>query len=362
MYDVIVVGCGLSGAVMADMFARVKNKKVLIIEKRDHIGGNVYDYYYKDILIPKYGAHLFHTNSEKVWQYVNKYSVWIPWYHTVKAKVNDKLVPIPVNIDTVNYICNSYLLDEKDMESWLSTNQVKYEKITNSEEVAKSRIGTSLYEKLIKPYTFKQWNKYPHELEPSVLQRIPVRTNRDPRYFTDKYQALPKLGYTNFVKNIITHQNISVLLDTNFFDYQLEGNPTIIYTGPIDNYFTGMPKLEYRSIQFEIEYLESTNYYQPNSVINYPELNVPFTRIIEPKHFLNQSTTGTVIIKETSTDVGEPYYPVPTKVNQELYLSYKKRSEEVDNVHFLGRLANYKYFNMDEAILNSIEYFEKNFS
>jgi len=367
-YDVIVVGCGLSGGVIASRFAREKNLRVLVVEKRDHIGGNVYDYYDKktNILVPMYGAHLFHTNNERVWNYVNQYSKWIRWDHKVIANVDEKLVPIPVNIDTVNSLCNENIVDEEEMKEWLKKTQINYSREPqNSEEVAKSRVGEYLYEKLVRDYTFKQWNKYPYELDASVLQRLPYRTNRDSRYFNDKYQALPKDSYTKFVENLLDHPNITIKLSTDFFIFKdsIPPDKTIIFTGPIDHFYAalGLPKLEYRSIKFEYEYYENMNYYQTNSVVNYPSSTVNYTRIIEPKHFLNQCSKDTVIIKEYSTDFGEPYYPVPTKKNQDLFKVYKSYAESEEKVHFVGRLADYKYFNMDQAILNALEYFDKNF-
>jgi len=202
---ILIVGCGLSGVVLAERFANILNKDVLIIEKRDHIGGNVYDYVDDDtkILLNKYGAHLFHTNSEKVWNYINRFSEWIRWDHRVLAKIENKLINLPININTVNNLEDSNLKNSEDMDRWLESNKISYTSINNSEEAVKSKVGNSIYEKIFKYYTFKQWNKYPNELDPSVLSRIPVRNNFDDRYFNDKYQALPKNGYTMFVKNII---------------------------------------------------------------------------------------------------------------------------------------------------------------
>ena len=367
--DILIVGCGLSGVVIAEKFASVLNKKVLIIDKRDHIGGNCYDYYdtQTNILINKYGAHLFHTNSERVWEYVNSFDKWIRWDHEVYSMVENKLVNIPVNINTVNKLCGQNIKNSEEMDQWLHENQVKYDTITNSEEMAKSRVGNTLYEKMIKNYTYKQWEKYPHELDASVLARIPIRNNFDNRYFDDKYQALPEKGYTHFIEKILDNKNIEVMTSTDYFDLDdtMKSNfETVIYTGPIDQYYGNkeLEKLEYRSIDFQIERHLHTNYYQPNSVVNYPELDVPFTRIVEYKHFLNQKSDHTVIVKEVTTDHGEPYYPVPNSKNLKLYEEYKKFTLEDKNVHFLGRLANYKYFNMDTAILNALEYFDNHFN
>lgn len=369
-YDVIVIGAGLSGCVIAERMATIKNKKVLIIEKRDHIGGNCYDYIDENgILINKYGAHLFHTNDEEVWNYINNFDEWIRWEHEVKCVIDDKIVPVPINITSVNMLFNLNIKNEKEMDEWLEKNKIKYNNITNGEELVKSRFGEKIYEKIFKNYTYKQWNKYPNELSAEVLSRIPLRNNFDTRYFDDRYQALPRNGYTNFFYKLLKNKNIDVLLNTDFNDIKnnLSNQQIVVYTGPIDLYFNdkNMEKLEYRSINFVIERYKNMNYYQPNSVVNYPDLNVDYTRIVEYKHFLNQSSPHTTIVKEFSTDKGEPYYPVLNEQNINIYNKYKELVEEEiknKNVHFLGRLANYKYFNMDQAIKNALEYFKNTFN
>ena len=366
-FDILIVGCGLSGIVIAERFANLLNKKVLIIDKRDHVGGNVYDYIDKEtnILVSKYGAHLFHTNNERVWEYINNFDKWIRWDHQVLGYVDDKLINIPVNINTVNTLCNENIQSSKEMDIWLEKNQIKYDNIDNSEKMGKSRVGEYLYEKIFKDYTYKQWNKYPIELDKSVLARIPIRNDHDNRYFSDKYQVLPKNGYSHFVNKILDNKNIEIKLNTDYFEFIKDHNnfKTIIYTGPIDAFYAdkGMEKLEYRSIEFVPERYQNMNYYQTNSVIYYPQNNVLFTRIVEYKHFLNQKSDHTIIVKEYTKDEGEPYYPIPNKKNMELYEKYKSLTINEKDVHFLGRLANYKYFNMDQAILNSLEYFDKYF-
>ena len=367
-YDAVIAGCGLSGAVLAERLAN-SDKKVLILEKREHIGGNCFDYIDENgILINKYGAHIFHTENQEVWEYIQNFSEWVRWDHKVLAYIDEKFVPVPVNINTVNQLFSENIKDKNEMKTWLHNYQIKFDKPKNSEEVCLSRVGSNLYEKLFRPYTFKQWNKYPHELDPEVLSRIPVRDNFDDRYFTDRYQALPKYGYTKFFENLINHKNIEVKLNTNFLEYKeyIPKDKIIIFTGPIDHYFnqTKYPKLEYRSINFIKEIYKNVNFYQPNSVVNYPDQNVHFTRIIEYKHFLNQKSDHTTIVKEITTDEGEPYYPVPNKDNQKLYEQYKilaDKEKQERNIHFIGRLANYKYFNMDQAISNALNYFKINF-
>jgi UDP-galactopyranose mutase len=364
---ILIVGCGLSGAVIAEQYATRTGQKVLIIDKREHIGGNVYDSLDTEtgIRVSKYGAHLFHTNDDGVWNYVNKYSKWTRWDHQVLGQVDGKLINIPVNINTVNALCAENIRTSSEMDQWLSENQEQYtiKNIENSEQMAKSRVGSLLYDKIFKHYTYKQWAKYPEELDASVLARIPIRNDFDNRYFSDRYQALPTDGYTNLIENIIKHEQITVKLGIDFgnmTDEEKNQYETIIYTGPIDAYFEnlGLEKLEYRSINFVTETHKNTRFYQPGSVVNYPESVVPYTRIVEYKHFLNQTSSDTIIVKEYTTDVGEPYYPIPNKRNMDLYEKYKELTQDQSKVHFIGRLANYKYFNMDAAIRNALDYFE----
>ncbi|HEU4497125.1 MAG TPA: UDP-galactopyranose mutase [Flavobacterium sp.] len=360
--DIIIIGAGISGSVLAERYASI-GKKVIVIEKRDHIAGNCYDYIDENgILVSKYGAHLFHTNEEDVWEYINNFSEWYPWEHKVIAKVDSKLVPIPVNITTVNELFGLQLVTENDMKEWLEENRIPIDNPKDGREAVLDKVGLELYEKMFRHYTKKQWDKYPEELDASVLNRIPVRTNYDDRYFSDKYQALPKNGYTKVFEKILDHENIEVLLNTDFFDVQdeIHGYEKIFYTGPIDRFFNFKhsleEKLEYRSINFVSETLDQ-EYFQENSVVNYPGMEVDFTRIIEYKHFGNQKTPNTTIVREYTVDDGEPYYPVPNKRNQLIYERYKAEADKLKDVYFVGRLANYKYFNMDQAFKNALELF-----
>lgn len=362
--DILIIGAGISGAVLAERYASI-GKKVLIIEKRNHIAGNCYDYIDKNgILVSKYGAHLFHTNDETVWEYVNKFSEWYPWEHKVIARVGDKTVPIPVNITTVNKLFGTIITNEEEMKIWLEEHRSPIAKPSNGEEAVLSRVGPILYEKMFKHYTKKQWDKYPAELDASVLERIPVRTNYDDRYFSDTYQALPKGGYTQLFENILDHPNIEVLLETDYFDVkdQYTNYEKLFYTGPVDRFFefrhSLLEKLEYRSINFVSETIDA-EFFQENSVVNYPGTEVDFTRIIEYKHFGNQKSGKTTIVKEFTVDEGEPYYPVPNPRNQEIYARYKAEAGQLTDVYFVGRLANYKYFNMDQAFKNALDLFDQ---
>jgi len=360
---IVIVGAGLSGATIAERCAS-DGHKVLVVDKRSHIAGNVYDEIdsKSGIRISKYGAHLFHTNDREVWEYVQRFGEWQRWDHTVIADVSGVYVPVPVNITTVNTLCGQTITSEEEMRSWLSTVQIPYENPKNSEEVALSRVGKALYEQLFHEYTVKQWAKEPADLAPSVLERIPVRTNFDGRYFTDKYQGLPVNGYTSIVQNMLSHPNITVRLNTSWDDIKRDvSGQMIIFTGPIDQYFkaSGLEELEYRSIDFEWTWIQTSGYVQPNSVVNYPSASTQYTRCVEYKHFLHQKSDWSVISKETTCDKGEPYYPVPTERNRELYKKYAGLCAEEKNVHFIGRLATYKYYNMDQAIRAALDYYNQ---
>lgn len=363
LFDFLIVGAGLSGAVLAERFATQRNKKVLIIDKRDHVGGNCFDFIDENgILMNRYGAHLFHTNFDDVWEYVNKFCKWQRWDHRVLGNVDGKLVNIPVNINTVNSLLGTYINSEDEMDRWLKNVQIQHYPIINSRDIAESRVGVLLYNKIFRDYTWKQWGKYPEELDAAVIGRIPVRNSFNDRYFDDRYQALPQIGYTGFVNRLLNHPNISVSTGTDYFDIKNKLKYDIVlFTGPIDHYFRefGLESLEYRSVNFIVERYSNMNYYQPNSVINYLEKNVPYTRIVEYKHFLNQKSPHTTIVKEFTSESGEPFYPVFDQKNLRLYEKYRELSLLEKKVYFLGRLANYKYFNMDQAIKNSLDFYSQ---
>ena len=399
-FDNCMVGAGLSGSVIAEQYASKLGQTSLIIEKRSHIGGNCYDYIDAEtnIRVSLYGAHLFHTRHERVWKYVQQFANWIPYEHKVLGIVNGKTVPIPVNIDTVNELFDDIHLEDSlkqqqggvfrsisrllfgtsqgtktseirttaEMDEWLKKEQVKLldedgneRDPLNSEEVALTRVGRRLYEWIFKPYTYKQWNKYPAELGPEVLSRIPVRNNHDGRYFSDPYQALPQDGYTSIFERMLDNDKITVVTNTDYFDVKDELKcKRVYYTGPIDTYFghLGWPKLEYRSLSFErVVQHDTPGYYQQAAVVNHPQnVNehgdpIDYTRIVEYKHLLNQTSDSTIYFVERSTDDGEPYYPVPNDENKELYKRYQEMAEREEGVNFVGRLANYKYFNMDDG-------------
>lgn len=383
-YDVIIVGAGLSGCTIAERLSRELGKTCLVLERRAHIGGNCYDYVTEHgIRASKYGAHLFHTKHPRVWEYVKRFSEWIPFDHRVRGQVareadNTKtLVAIPPTMDTVNALFGTNIKTEEEMEAWYASERIfpaNGADPANGEEAALTRVGPRLYEAIFKHYTKKQWDKYPEELDASVLMRLPCRTSTDDRYFNDPWQALPKRGYTRIFENMIGNDaNVDVRLETDFFEMKRLGtlpkHDLLVYTGQIDTYYAalGMPKLEYRSLRFEEEYIEDTGddglFYQEAMVVNYPGADVPFTRIVEYKHVPNQpegrhERPGTLIAREYSSAEGEPYYPVPNPENRALYERYAELAAKEEGVAFVGRLASYKYFNMDEAILNALEVFD----
>merc|ERR1712217_520143 len=378
-----IVGAGLSGCVLAERCSKELGMTSIIIDKRDHIGGNCYDYVTPDgIRASKYGAHLFHTKFERVWNYVNEFSEWIPFDHRVRGRVPDKdgvdqLVPIPPIHETVNKLFGEDIRSEEDMIAYYEKVRVapKDGEARNSEEAVLNRVGPALYDAIFKHYTKKQWDKYPEELDAAVLLRLPCRTSTDERYFGDTWQALPLRGYTRIFENmVLDDDNIQLRLNCDYFSHRdaskLPEYGSLIYTGPIDAYFAaqGMPKLEYRSLRFEEEFVPEPEggFFQEAMVVNYPSASVPFTRIVEYKHVPNQTQAvltgavkGTLIAKEYSSADGEPYYPVPNKENGDLYEKYRALAEAEDSrVVFVGRLASYKYFNMDQAILNALEIYD----
>ena len=374
-FDLLIVGAGLSGATIAERCSRELNLRCLIIDKREHLGGNCYDYVTSDgIRASKYGAHLFHTTHERVWEYVQQFSEWIPFDHRVRGRVENlrgekKLVPIPPTQETVNSLFDTTIHSEEDMQSWYESQRIMPTsgEPANGEEAALSRVGPLLYERIFKHYTKKQWDKYPNQLDASVLMRLPCRTSTDDRYFSDPWQALPKRGYTRIFENMLLNDpNITIRLNCDFFalkeQNKLPNHKFLVYTGQIDTYYAnlGMQKLEYRSLRFEEEFIPDAKFFQEAMVVNYPSADVPFTRIVEYKHTPNQphgrhNEMGTLIAREYSTAEGEPYYPVPNPENRALYEKYAKMAAMETGVCFVGRLASYKYFNMDQAILNALE-------
>lgn len=359
MFDYLIVGAGFSGSVIAERLATQQNKKVLIVDRRNHIAGNAYDYYDDaGILIHKYGPHIFHTNSKDVFDYLSQFTAWRQYQHWVKAVVDGRHVTMPINLDTINDLYGLNL-NSMQVEDFFASQAEKVEQIRTSEDVVVSKVGRELYEKFFQGYTRKQWGLDPSELDASVTSRVPTRTNRDPRYFTDSYQAMPKFGYTRMFENILDHPNIKVLLNCDYRDVmKYIPYKSIVYTGPVDEFFENrFGKLPYRSINFQFE-THNTEKYQQAPVVNYPN-DYAYTRITEFKYLTGQEHSKTSIVYEFPTADGDPYYPIPRPENAEIYKKYQTLAEEAKNVWFCGRLATYKYYNMDQVIAQALATYKK---
>ena len=354
MFDHLIVGAGFAGCVVAEQLARVFKKKVLLIDKRNHIGGNAYDHYNDSgILIHKYGPHIFHTNSKDVFDYLSRFTKWRPYEHRVLASVDRQLVPIPINLDTVNRLYGLSLTSEQ-LEHFFAARAEKKDQIRTSEDAVVSRVGRDLYERMFRGYTRKQWGLDPSELDASVTSRIPVRTNRDDRYFTDTYQAMPLNGYTRMFENMLDDPNIKIMLNTDYRDVE-RAIPfeEMVYTGPIDEFFSfRFGNLPYRSLEFRHETLDRP-VHQRAPVINYPNEH-PYTRVTEFKYLTGQEHAKTSIVYEYPRSEGDPYYPVPRPENAELYKKYQALADATPGVHFVGRLATYKYYNMDQIVAQAL--------
>lgn len=355
MFDYLVVGAGFAGAVVAERMARTFGKKVLLVDRREHIGGNAYDHYNDEgILIHRYGPHIFHTNAEQVFQYLSQFTSWRNYEHRVLASVDGKLVPVPINLDTVNLLYDLKLTSEREVEEFFAARAEARTSIRTSEDVVVSKVGRDLYEKLFRNYTRKQWGKDPSELDSLVTARIPVRTNRDDRYFTDRFQAMPKHGYTRMFENMLDHTNIRIELATDYRDVINETDfREIIYTGPVDEYFNfRFGELPYRSLRFQHETVQR-EYLQPVAVVNYPN-DQAYTRVTEFKHLTGQVHRHTSVVYEFPASEGDPYYPVPTPANAALYKRYAELADATERVHFVGRLATYRYYNMDQVVAQAL--------
>lgn len=383
--DVIVVGAGFSGCVMAERFASVLDKQVLVLEQRDHIGGNCFDYHNEHgICVHHYGPHLFHTNKTNVWDYLSNFTEWQPYEHEVLSSVDGRLVPLPFNLNTLSllYPADEALHIEKLLiEHYGEGSKVSILTLKDCAEPELNQLGKLVYEKFFVNYTTKQWGCSPDDISPAVLGRVPVVISRDNRYFHDKYQAIPLKGYTAMFERMLEKEGISVELQQDaakrlqfniqenrvtFDDEPFHG--VVIYTGMIDalfNYCNG--ELPYRSLQFDFETL-NVEQFQPKTTVNYPN-EQEFTRITEFKHILPVTTEFTTIVREFPQDFDRhdpnkniPYYPMFNEANQKAHNSYRLLTQQLSQLHILGRLADYKYYNMDDAVANALTLFEEKFA
>jgi UDP-galactopyranose mutase len=358
-FDYLIVGAGFAGSVLAERLAVGSGKKVLLIDKRPHIGGNAYDYYSPEgLLIHKYGPHIFHTNSIEVLTYLSQFTEWRPYQHRVLASVDGQLVPMPINLDTINQLYGVNL-NAFELKEFFEKLAEPRKNIITSEDVVVSKVGQELYEKFFRNYTRKQWGLDPSELDASVTSRVPIRYNRDGRYFTDTYQVMPLMGYTRMFERLLDHPNIKIMLNTDYHEIiDIIPYREMIFTGPVDEYFDfAYGKLPYRSLQFEFKTLNEEQH-QPVAVINYPN-DYLYTRVTEFKHLTGQVHPKTSLVYEYPSAEGDPYYPIPRPQNAKLYTNYQKLAEKTSGVYFAGRLATYKYYNMDQVVAQALKLYSK---
>ncbi|MBA3881652.1 MAG: UDP-galactopyranose mutase [Chthoniobacterales bacterium] len=359
MYDYLIVGAGYAGSVLAERLGRDAGKKVLIVDRRPHIAGNAYDHPdAAGVLVHRYGPHIFHTNSKEIFDYLSQFTEWRKFEHRVRAFVEGKLLPIPINLDTVNTLYGLDL-DSEGLERFFAGVAEKVGDIRTSEDVVVSTVGRDLYEKFFRGYTRKQWGLDPSELSSQVTARIPVRTNRDDRYFSDAYQYMPLHGFTRMFENMLDHENITIRVSTDYRDIKESVRyREMIYTGPIDEFFDyRYGKLPYRSLEFRHE-THDKPVFQSAPVINYPN-DFDHTRVTEFKYLTGQEHEKTSIVYEYPRAEGDPYYPIPRPQNAEINAKYQALVNETPGLHFVGRLASYKYYNMDQVVGQALTLYRK---
>lgn len=351
-YDYLIVGAGFAGSVLAERLASDGGKRILLCDRRPHIAGNAFDFYNEDgILIHKYGPHIFHTNSEDVFNYLSRFTAWRAYEHRVLAQVGDRRLPVPINRTTLNDLYNLDLKNEDEAARFLASRAEPCDTVVTSKDVVVSQVGSDLYRTFFEGYTRKQWGLDPSQLDKSVTARVPTRTNTDDRYFLDTFQAMPLHGYTAMFEKMLDHDNITMMTGTEYADIQRDNQVAhTIFTGPIDEYFDyRFGRLPYRSLKFQHE-THDTPRLLPVAVVNYPSEEVPYTRVTEYKHLTGQDHPKTSISYEFACADGDPYYPIPRPENQALYKQYETLARERDDVTFVGRLGTYKYYNMDQVV------------
>ncbi|MDQ6765720.1 MAG: UDP-galactopyranose mutase [Verrucomicrobiota bacterium] len=360
MYDYLIVGAGYAGSVLAERLARDAGKKVLIVDRRPHVAGNAYDHPdAAGVLVHKYGPHIFHTNSREIFGYLSQFTEWRQYEHRVRAFVDGQLLPIPINLDTINRLYGFHL-DSAGLEAFFASVRENVPEIKTSEDVVVSTVGRELYEKFFRGYTRKQWGLDPSELSSQVTARIPTRTNQDDRYFTDAFQAMPLHGFTRMFENLLDHENITIQLGTDYREIK-DSVPyrEMIYSGPIDEFFDfRFGTLPYRSLEFRHETLDQEKF-QDAPVVNYPDENVPHTRVTEFKYLTGQEHAKTSIVYEYPRAEGDPYYPIPRPQNAEINAKYQALVNDTPGLHFVGRLASYKYYNMDQVVGQALTLYSK---
>jgi len=360
-YDYLIVGAGISGCVLAERLASI-GKKILIIDKRNHIGGNCYDFYDEaGVLVHKYGPHYFRAKSQEVIDYLSKFTEWIPHKYKVKVRIKDTLFSFPINKKTFEKFFNRKFSSEDDLRLFVDSIRDKtIQSPSNAEEQVVSLLGKELYNYFFKGYTEKQWGVPVSSLDSSVTARIPIRYNENDDYILESFQAMPKKGYNSMFKEMINNENIEVKLNTSFSKKLAENAEKIIWTGKIDEYFGySLGNLPYRSLNFIFLSFFSKEFVQEEGQINYPSVDIPYTRSVEIKHVTHQVCPNTTISLEIPTSEGDPYYPMPTKEGKDLYVKYLEEASKEKDVYFIGRLAKYKYLNMDQCVEEALKLFEE---
>lgn len=360
---ILVVGAGFAGSIMAERLAE-KEHKVMVVDRRDHIGGNAHDYTDDHgVRVHKYGPHLFHTNSEDVWKHLSRFTDWTAYEHRVVAEVGGLYMPIPINRTTISMVARRKFETDEEVQAYLDARRLHLDRVDNSEEAVLAKVGRELYEMFFEGYTKKQWGRPAVDLDKSVCARIPVRTDDDDRYFTDRFQAIPSDGYTAMFGRILDHPNITTLLDVDARLLDRDVFDRVVWTGPIDEYFGHcFGELPYRSLAFRYGHVAMKNgqLVQPVAQVNYPDLRRAFTRSTEYRHITGGPGAYTTIQYEYPVDSGEPYYPIPAREPRALYEKYRNLGQRLSRVMFVGRLARYTYLNMDQVVaqaLKSASYF-----
>lgn len=359
MFDWLIVGAGFAGSVLAERIASQRNESVLLIDRRSHVGGNAYDCYNDaGILIHKYGPHIFHTNAQSIVDYLSKFTAWRPYEHRVLSRVDGQLLPIPINLDTINKLYDLDLTSDQ-LEQFFVSRREAVDEIRTAEDVVVSTVGRELYEKFFRGYTRKQWGVDPSQLSKSVTARVPTRTDRDDRYFGDTFQKMPAGGYTRMFRRMLDNPKIKIMLQTDYREIRASiPFRRMVYTGPVDEYFDWkLGRLPYRSLRFKHVTLDREQF-QPVAVVNYPQTE-EYTRITEYKHLTGQLSPKTSLTYEYPTDIGDPYYPVPRAENEALYKRYEALAGAARDVWFVGRLATYRYYNMDQVVGQALSTFAR---
>lgn len=354
---ILIIGAGISGLTCANLLGN--NNDVTIVQQRANIGGNCYDYYENGHIIHAYGAHLFHTNNQDVWKYISQFGIWHKYQHKVVASINGQYYNIPINITTINKFFNKQFTTKQEVIQFLSSVSQNIKQPKNAQQQMLSTIGKQLYQAFFKGYTTKQWDRQPKDLPAQIVKRIPIHYDTDDRYFTDKYQYMPSDGYSKLFSKMITNKNLNIKLNTIFKQQIISNYDIIISTGKIDQFFNyKYGKLQYRSVKFKYDYVDKSFEF-PVCIVNFPSIDVNYTRILQLKHATQVNTKNTLLITQYPSQTGFDAYVINDQHNVSILNQYVQLAKQNTNIHFVGRLAQYKYYNMDQAIYNAMQLVER---